>query len=396
MNAPSPSLARGRTAVFAVFALSGLLFASLVSRLPDVREGLSLSNGSLGLLLLSMSAGSVISLPLAGRLIERFGATAVVRVGGVAVVAGILGAGIGATTLGWLPLVVVSLFVEGVGVSVWDVAMNVEGAELERQLKRTIMPRFHASWSVGSIVGSGIGIPMAAFGVPVGVHLLIVAVPAYAATFFFSERFLPQGTHVTPTGDDVAPINPWRERRTLLIGVMVLAYAMVEGAANDWLSLGFIDGYDVPHWVGVSAFSLFVVSMTTGRFVGPILLDRFGRAPMLWGCSSASFVGILVTVYAGSAQLALVGVVIWGLGAALGFPVGMSAAADDPVGSAKRVSAVSTIGYGAFLIGPPFLGWIGDHVGTLDSLLVVAALMIPAAMSVFAVRRASVPVAVKE
>jgi MFS family permease len=391
MNAPSPSLAQGRSAVYAAFALSGVLFASLVSRLPDVRSGLGLSNGELGLLLLSTSAGSVLSLPFAGRLIERFGARDVVRAGGIGVCTGLLLAALGATTLGWLPLTVVGLFASGVGVSVWDVAMNVEGAEVERQLRRTIMPRFHASWSVGSIVGSALGIPMAAFGVPVVVHLLGVCVPAYFVTLVATRYFLPEGTHVTKVPEGAAPISPWREKRTLLIGVMVLAYAMVEGAANDWLSLGFIDGYHVEHWVGVSAFSLFVVSMTVGRLVGPLLLDRFGRAPMLWGCSAAAFTGILVTVYAGSPGLAMVGVVIWGLGAALGFPVGMSAAADDPVGSAKRVSAVSTIGYGAFLIGPPCLGWIGDRIGTLDSLLVVAALMIPAALSVFAVRRASVP-----
>jgi MFS family permease len=169
---------------------------------------------------------------------------------------------------------------------------------------------------------------------------------------------------------------------------MVLSFALVEGTANDWLSLALIDGYDVRHWVGVTGFSLFVCSMTAGRLLGPVLLDRFGRAPLLWGCTAATVAGILLVVFGGSVVPVGVGIVIWGLGASLGFPVGMSAAADDPARAAARVSVVSTVGYGAFLAGPPILGWLADHVGTLDALLAIALLMVPAAATVFAARPA--------
>jgi cyanate permease len=98
-------------------------------------------------------------------------------------------------------------------------------------------------------------------------------------------------------------------------------------------------------------------------------------------------VGVLVVVWTGVAAAAVVGIVLWGLGAALGFPVGMSAAGDDPARAARRVSVVSTIGYGAFLGGPPLLGFVGDHVGTLDSLLVIPIAMVPAALLVSSVRR---------
>ena len=167
---------------------------------------------------------------------------------------------------------------------------------------------------------------------------------------------------------------------------MVLSFAIVEGSANDWLALALIDGYAARHWVGVAGYSLFVTAMTTGRLLGPLLLDRFGRAPVLWGTSALAGLGVVLVVVGGSAPVVAAGIVLWGLGAALGFPVGMSAAADDPVRAAARVSVVSTIGYAAFLAGPPLLGQLGDHVGTLDSLLAVAALMAPAALSVFAAR----------
>ena len=116
------------------------------------------------------------------------------------------------------------------------------------------------------------------------------------------------------------------------------------------------------------------------------MLDRYGRVPVLWGSAAAAFVGILLVVFGGNAVLVGIGIVVWGLGASLGFPVGMSAAADDPLRAARRVSVVSTIGYTAFLAGPPLLGLLADHIGTLETLLVIAALMIPAGLTAVAAR----------
>ena len=201
-----------------------------------------------------------------------------------------------------------------------------------------------------------------------------------------------------PTGggpDLDAPVtssrSAWLEPRTLAIGFMVLAFTLAEGAANDWLALSLVDGYGARHWVGVLGFALFVATMTCGRLVGPIALDRFGRAPTMLVSALAAFVGVLIVVEVGLAPVAVIGIVLWGLGAALGFPVGMSAAGDDPLRAARRVSVVSTIGYGAFLAGPPLLGFVGNQVGTLDSLLVVAAAMVPAALLVFSVRKPTTP-----
>lgn len=372
-----------RNAVGLVFALNGLLFATLFSRVPDVREQLDLSNTGLGLLLLGISAGSMLALPLSGRVIERFAPAATVRGGAVLTVGGLLLATVGASVLGLAPLAAAGLFVYGLGVSIWDVAMNVEGAEVERRLGRTIMPRFHAGWSLGSIAGSGLGIPMAALHVPMIWHVLAVAVPVFATVWWAVSTFLPVQPHEKPAQ---RPRSAWTEPRTLAIGVMVLAFAVVEGSANDWLALALIDGYSAPQWVGVTGFSVFVVAMTIGRLVGPVVLDRLGRVATLLACSGMALAGVLLTVLGGGLAPAFVGIVIWGIGASLGFPVGMSAAADDPARSAARVSVVATIGYAAFLGGPPLLGLLGDAIGTLDALLVVAALMVPAAMTVLAAR----------
>ena len=380
-----------RNAVALAFALNGLCFSSLVSRVPDLRADLGLDNGALGLLLLAIAGGSMFALPSAGRLIGRLGAPAVVRLGAVCDALGLGVAALGADRWASWPLCAVGLLGYGIGAGLWDVAMNVEGAEVERRLGRTVMPRFHAGWSVGSIVGAGVGVVMAAADVPMVLHLGVVGVLALALVVPGVRAFLPPTA--APASPGVrAPRSAWREPRTLAVGVMVLAFAVVEGSANDWLALALIDGYDARRWVGVAGFSLFVTAMTTGRLVGPVALDRYGRAPVLWATSAVAALGVLLVVLAASPALAVLGIVLWGLGAALGFPVGMSAAADDPARSAARVSVVATIGYAAFLAGPPLLGQLGNRVGTLSSLLAVAALMAPAALSVLATRPAPVPV----
>ena len=378
-------LTTSRNAVAVVFACNGVLFATLLARVPDVREGLDLDNGSLGLLLLAIAGGSLIALPSAGRLVQRWGAAAVVRTGAGLCVAGLAGVGVAVLeSVGSVAGAAVALFVYGVGTGVWDVAMNVEGAEVERRLARTVMPRFHAGWSLGSVAGAGAGIAATAADVPMALHVGVLALLGAGATVVAVPRFLP--TQPPAGGGRSAGTSAWTEPRTLLIGVLVLTFALAEGTANDWIALAVIDGHDTAQWVGVAAFTLFVASMTTGRLVGPVFLDRHGRSPVLWVASVMVAAGALLTVFSGHALAIGVGVVAWGLGASLGFPIGMSAAADDPARAAARVSVVSTIGYGGFLAGPPLVGHLGDRVGTLEALLVVVALMVPAALTAAATR----------
>ena len=379
----APALLTARNAVALSFALNGLVFASLVSRLPDLRERLELSNGGLGTLLLAISCGSLLALPSTGRVIERIGAGATVRAGVLADTVGLSTAAVGAV-LGSVPLAALGLFVHGVGIGVWDVAMNVQAAEVERRMRRTVMPRFHAGWSAGSLSGAGLGVVVIALGTPLLAHLLLVALVVGVVAVVGTRGFLP-----ADHADEGASRGPsaWRDPRTLAIGLMVLCFAMVEGTANDWLALGLIDGYGVAHWVGVAGFATFVVAMTSGRLYGPVLLDRFGRPAVLWGSASLAAIGAVLTVQGQALPLVALGIVLWGLGAALGFPVGMSAAADGGPRAAARVSVVSTIGYGAFLAGPPLLGHLGDRIGTLEVLLAVTALMLPASLSVLATRQ---------
>jgi MFS family permease len=161
----------------------------------------------------------------------------------------------------------------------------------------------------------------------------------------------------------------------------VLAAAFTEGSANDWMAVGFVDGHHVTKALGVVAFAVFLTSMTVGRIVGTRLLNSWGRVAVLRTLFVMAIVGCVLVVF-GSTWLAYAGAVIWGVGASLGFPVGMSAAADDPRRAAMRISTVATIGYLAFLAGPPLLGFLGDHFGILHALLAVGAVSLLALLVV--------------
>ncbi|MGD9959548.1 MFS transporter [Nocardioides sp.] len=379
-----------RNAVALSFFLNGFGFASWISRIPEARHELSLSNGGLGLLLLAISAGSVLTLPSSGVLINRFGPGNVVRFGISADALGLVLVSVGTGLLGNIAVTAVGLFIYGLGVGLWDVAMNVEGATVERLVGRTIMPRFHAGFSFGTVMGAAVGALTTAAGLPLEWHLVAVAGLIMAAGLVTTGRFLP-AIEQPEAGEDLpaqrSAWSAWLEPRTLLIGAMVFALALTEGTANDWLAVSLIDGYDVERWVGVAGFGLFVVAMTGGRLFGPAMLDRFGRVPVLWSTIAAAAMGVVLIVFGGSVLLVVVGIVLWGIGASLGFPVGMSAASDDEAHAAARVSVVSTIAYTAFLAGPPLLGFLADEVGTLKALLAVAVLLVPSALLVPAARK---------
>ena len=132
---------------------------------------------------------------------------------------------------------------------------------------------------------------------------------------------------------------------------------------------------------GPLAFAIFLAAMTLGRWFGPGLIDRRGRVIMVRASALIALVGLLIVVFGQFLPLAVAGAVLWGLGTALGFPVGMSAAADDPRMAAARVSVVASIAYTAVLAGPPLIGFLGDEVGVLRALTVVAGLLAIAAMT---------------
>jgi predicted MFS family arabinose efflux permease len=363
-------LERAKVAVGVTFAVNGFAFTGWLARAPAVRDDLRLSAAGFGLLLLCLSAAAIAAIPLVGPLVQRIGPARAVLLGSLTLVTGLTGLAVGAAA-GSVALAGAGLVLVGVGNSTWDVAQNVEGADVERRLGRTVMPRFHAGFSLGTVVGAGVSAAAAALRVSLPAQLFLTAALAAGTMIVMVRRFLPYTADAIAERRSARALTAWRDPRTLAIGLILLGFGFTEGTANDWLAIVLVDAYHASETVGAIGFGTFVTAMTLGRMYGGLAIERWGRVAVLRLTAASAAFGLLLVVARLSVPVALAGAVLWGVGASLGFPVGMSSAADDPVRAAVNVSVAGAIGYGAFLAGPPLIGFLAHHVGVLNATLCV-------------------------
>lgn len=375
---------RWRTAIFAVFLASGASIATWASRVPDIKRALEVDNAQIGLLLLGMGLASIIGISTGPAVMARTGARRGMLTTMIMVSIGLVLIGVGTTLLASFPVVIVGLALFGFGNGALDVMMNVEATAIEQEAGRTILPLFHAFFSFGTVIGAGIGWMSANVNLSVVLHTSALGAVVFVAAFVCIANVPNRDAVLDPQEPGEKPrwrermhvaLSAWREPRTYALGVVMLGMSFAEGGANDWLALGTAEDHGGGTAMGAAALTVFSVCMTAVRIFGGPLVDRFGRVLVLRVLSVAAAGGILLFILAPSLPLVFVGAALWGLGASLGFPLGMSAAADDPAKAAARVSAAATIGYIAFLGGPPVLGVISEHIGLLNTLFILVALV---------------------
>jgi predicted MFS family arabinose efflux permease len=374
--ATDPRLRRAALATALVFATNGFLLGSWVARLPATRDRLGASAAELGLVLLAPGIGSLLSMPFSGRWCRRFGSRVVVAATTVAASAVL-------TALAVVPNLValgVALFVWGAFYGSWDVAMNVHGSAVEQRAGREWMPRYHACWSVGGIAGAGFGALAAHAGAPLVLHFAAVAAACtvlvmVALRSFVEDRareLAPPAVH-SPRG-----VRPRRSRvltgRLLLVGVVTLCATTLEGAAADWLALFLTDERGATASLAAFGYAVFAVAMAAGRFSGTAVAERLGRDGAVRVGGLVSFAGVLLTVLGPGLAAAYAGAALWALGVCLVFPAAVSAGGEAPDRPADAIAAVTTIGYGGFLLGPPLIGLLADQVGLGRALLVLLVL----------------------
>ena len=370
-----------RNALFVVFMINGLGFSTWLARVPAIRDGLDISTAEVAALLFTGAMGAVSGLVFSSHIIAWIGLRHTILFFGLLGLLGLAGIGVGSAWVSSYAVTVIAIIMAGAGNGIADVAMNVEGAAVEKAVNRNIMPWFHAFWSLGTVAGAGLSALLSFLGVGIAPHTLVMALVLAPLLWFVSRVITDDRNSVS---DDGAPqkstladrLRVWKEPRTLAIGVITLGMAFAEGSANDWLALAIVDGRDQTNAVGALWFGLFTVGMLTGRIGGVFLLDTYGRVPILQWSAALAIAGLSLVILVEQPLLSGAGALMWGLGSSLGFPVGMSAAADNPHGSAARVSAVATVAYGAFLIGPPLIGGLGESIGILSALWVVVGVII--------------------
>ncbi|MDX2376265.1 MFS transporter [Microbacterium sp. LRZ72] len=390
------TLRRWKIAIFAIFAASGLALATWASRVPAIKDTLAIDNVDVGLMLLVAGAASLVGLSLASVLLARVGARRSMFAAMIVYALGVGLVGVGADLAGSYPLVVLGLALFGLGNGAVDVMMNVEGAAIETATAKTLLPLFHASFSFGTVLGAGAGALAALWGADVFTHASIITALILAIAFGSMRAVPARQAAMDPDAPGArgtsrrarlaAALSAWREPRTYALGIVILGMAFAEGGANDWLALGMVDGHGADEALGALGLATFSVSMTAMRLVGGPLVDRFGRVATLRVLAVTSAVGLLLFILAPTLPLVFVGAALWGAGTSLGFPLGMSAAADDPARAAARVSAAAAIGYLAFLCGPPLLGFLSEQIGLLPTLFLLVVLIVASGLASAATR----------
>lgn len=378
-DAPALRILRARLTLF--FALDGFLFAGWVVRIPAIKERTGASAGTLGLALLGVSAGAVATMMITGRLCRRFGSHPVTVASAVLMSLGIALPPLAGSALA-LGLV---LLVFGAAYGGLNVAMNSAAVDLVTALRRPVMPSFHAAFSVGGMLGAGLG-GLVAGQVPVTAHLLLLTALGLAVSAAAGRGLLahPVPERERPAAAAARSSRP-AGRLVALFGMIALCTAYGEGALADWSALHLTQDLAAPAGVAAVGYSVFALAMTVGRLAGSTLLARLGQTRVLVAGGATAAAGMLVGALAPTVWAVLAGFVLTGLGLANAFPVAVGRAGE--LAGPGGVAAASTFGYGGMLLGPPAIGFLAEAYTLPVALTTVAALAATAAVLAYGARR---------
>ncbi|HBH16216.1 MAG TPA: MFS transporter, partial [Leclercia adecarboxylata] len=318
---PRKTLQRRLWALFMFFFIPGLLMASWATRTPAIRDILSVSTAEMGIVLFGLSIGSMSGILCSAWLVKRFGTRKVIRATMCCAIVGMMM--LSAALWFASPLAfALGLTVFGGSFGAAEVAINVEGAAIEQEMNKTVLPMMHGFYSLGTLVGAGVGMALTAFSVAANIHILLAALVTILP-IIIAITAIPHGTGKNPVDEGAHAekgLPFYRDVQLMLIGVVVLAMAFAEGSANDWLPLLMVDGHGFSPTSGSLIYAGFTLGMTVGRFTGGWFIDRYSRVTVVRASALLGGLGIALIIFVDVDWVAGVSVVLWGLGASLGFP----------------------------------------------------------------------------
>ncbi len=340
-----------RVATFGVFMVNGAVIGTWVGHIPWIQDRFDLSEGTLGLILLTMSVGVIVALPIMGQAIVRLGSVRSTRLGGFACVAAVM-----------LPLLApepyllpLALIVLGASSGAMDVSMNAHGVAVERAFLRPIMSSLHAGWALGGLVGAGLVAIGSAAGLDPRVQTAAAAI-ALAVVLAALLRHIGPGSETAeaPSGF-VRPSRP-----VVLLAILCLLIMVTEGAMADWGGIYLSRDLGTSTAVAALAFAAFSGGMTAGRLVGDWLNRRVGPATLMRTGTAIAGIALGGLLLIGEPAVAIGGFFLVGIGVANGVPLMFSAAGHAPGESGPNIAAVSSMGSIGFLAGPPFIGFLAE------------------------------------
>lgn len=366
-----------------MFFLNGAFFGGWASRIPTIKESFELSPDALGLFLLLLAAGAIISFPLAGAATDRFGAARVTWWLALFYAAALVMIALSAQ----LWLLGMALFFFGVTHGAMDVSMNAWGTEVERRAKRPVLSMFHAIFSLGAGAGAAFGVAALRFEWGIAQHFLIFALIATLPCVFLATIPWSSDSVVKKPGGSLFNLP---KGVLILVGLVAFCSAMGEGAMTDWSAVFLVETVSASQSEAASGYAVFSIAMVAARLLGHKVIQALGayRTTQLSGL--IALIGVLTAVYGSSVPIVLVGYVFMGLGFALIMPLAFSKAANDPKQAAgTAIASVATLGYGGLLLGPPIIGFLAEHTSFETSFLLLALLALTITLLAKAVGRGS-------
>lgn len=351
-----------RLAILAIFLVCGAGSGTWFARIPAIQDKHGLDEKSLGLMLLGMSLGALLVLPVAGSIIARYGSDRVTVVSGFVFSAALPIAAI--VHEPWLLFLGLALF--GAFLSTLDIAMNAQAVEAEQRYGRTIMSSFHGGYSLGGLLGAGVAFVVAGFGIDIVPHFLGAGLVLTATVLIARSRLLP-----TPPVKQDGPKLALPRRGVIGLSLIAFSSFLLEGSIGDWSGVYLTDTLGASERLGTFGYGGFALTMTIMRFAGDSVAQRFGPVTVVRAGGAMGAVGLLVALAAPTPYLAIAGFAIVGLGMATVVPMAFSAAGNTsgfPPGFA--IAAVAGAGYLSLLSGPPAIGFIADVTSLRFGLLV--------------------------
>ncbi|MEV6287591.1 MFS transporter [Kribbella sp. NPDC051770] len=358
---------RARVAVAVVFCVHGSVTGSFATRVPWIQDHAGVSPGQLGLALAFPALGAALAMPLAARVSHRFGSRTALR--------GLLALWTLALILPSLapnlPALCGALLVYGATAGMADVAMNALGVEVEHRLEKSIMSGLHGMWSVGALIGSGIGTVAAHLDVNAQLHHLVMAgvltvLGAIACQYVLNLR---------PTEEEEAPPRfALPPKSALLIGAVGFCAVFAEGASLDWSAVYLEDVLTTSAGVAAGATTGFALTMAIARLVGDAVVDRFGAVPTVRVSGVIATLGGVLVVLAPHPVVAMTGFGLLGLGIAVVVPLAFAAAGKSGPNPSQAIAGVATVTYASGLVAPSIIGGIAQASSLTLSFIVVTVL----------------------
>lgn len=345
---------RVRLAISLFYFFQGFCFASWASRIPYIKSNLHLTDADMGNMLLALPLGQLVTMPISGYLVKKFGSKKIVVLGAILYA-------IGLTNLGWAPnkyALAIALFFFGSFGNFANIAVNTQGVNAERMYHRSIMASFHGAWSLAGFTGALVGLIMSNLQITPFPHFCVVAVLSFVSVFanykFLIEDIASKQTEETPKKSKFQLPSGI----ILQLGVIGFFAMACEGAMFDWSGVYFKEIVKAPEGLETVGYACFMITMATGRFLGDKLITSIGRKKMMQICGVLIMVGLLLAVAIPNFYVAALGFILVGFGVSTNIPNVYSVAGTQKnISPSVALTAVSSISFLGFLMGPPLIGY---------------------------------------